>query len=359
MEKLLFSPIKIGKLEFKNRIFMSPMCQYSSKDGLVSEWHTIHYASRAIGGVGAIIIEATAVEPRGRITPFDLGIYNTKQVDAFYKMIKTIKNCANDVKIGLQLAHAGRKGSRDLPWKGGKPLTPTEGSYKIIAPSPIAFDDTSAIPKEMERDDIEYVHKSFVNAAQNAVSAGFDFLEIHMAHEYLLHEFLSPLSNKRTDEYGGNFQNRIRFPLEIAKAIKNMIADTPVFVRISATDWIEGGWDIKQSIEFVKKLKENGIDLIDVSSGGLLDVPIKADYGFQSKFSKIIKDETKSRVGSVGLIVNPYQAEHILTSEQADVVMLGRALLANPYWPLQAAETMGVEVNWPNRYLRAKNVLRV
>ena len=358
MSKVLFSPIKIGNLEIKNRIFMSPMCQYTAADGLVNNWHTIHYTTRAVGGVGAIIIEATAVEPNGRITPFDLGIYNTKQVDAFKKMIKTIKNYVNDVRIGLQLAHSGRKGSKDVPWRKERPLYDAEGGYDIIAPSAIAFNESSATPREMGKDDMEYVYDSFINAAQNAIKAGFDFLEIHMAHGYLLHEFLSPISNRRQDDYGGSFQNRIKFPLEISKAVKKIAVDIPVFVRISATDWIEGGWDIKQSIEFVKILKENDIDLIDVSSGGLLDMPIDADFGFQSKFSRIIKEEAEMRVSTVGMIVNPYQAEHILVSDQADVVILGRALLANPYWPLQAAETLSVEVKWPDQYLRAKNIYK-
>ncbi len=358
MSKLLFSPIKIGNIEFKNRIFMSPMCQYSASDGLVNDWHIIHYASRAIGGVGAIIIEAAAVEPNGRITPFDLGIYNTEQTDAFKEMIETIKNYVSDVKIGLQLAHAGRKGSKDVPWKKEKALSEAEGGYDIIAPSAIAFNELSAVPKQMKKEDMEYVCDSFVNAAQNALKAGFDFLEIHMAHGYLLHEFLSPVTNKRKDEYGGSFQNRIKFPLEIAEAVRKTASDIPVFVRISATDWIEGGWDIAQSVEFVKILKEVGIDLIDVSSGGLADVPIDADYGFQSKFSKIIKNEAKIDTSSVGLIVNPYQAEHILASEQADAVILGRVLLTNPYWPIQAAETLGVDIKRPNQYVRAKNILK-
>ncbi len=325
---------------------------------MVNDWHTIHYASRAVGGVGAVIVEATAAEPNGRITPFDLGIYNAEQTDAFKEMIETIKKHVNDVKIGLQLAHAGRKGSKDVPWKKEKALSKAEGGYDIIAPSAIAFNELYAVPKEMKKDDMEYVFNSFVNAAKNALKAGFDFLEIHMAHGYLLHEFLSPITNKRQDEYGGSFENRIKFPLDIAEAVRKTASDVPVFVRISAIDWIEGGWDIAQSVKFAKILKEIVIQLIDVSSGGLADVPINADYGFQSKFSKIIKDEAEINTSSVGLIVNPYQAEHILASGQANIVMLGRALLANPYWAVQAAEVLGVDIEWPNQYARAKNILR-
>ncbi len=354
MKSLLFSPIKIKGVDFKNRIFMSPMCQYSAIDGLVNDWHLTHYTSRAIGGVGAIIVEATAVEPRGRITPYDLGLYNSDQAKAFETLVKSVKKY--DAKIGIQLAHAGRKGSKDVPWRQEKPLSKDEGGYEIIAPSVIAFDENSQIPRQMNKDDIEFVKNAFVNSAKMAEKIGFDFLEIHMAHGYLLHEFLSGLSNNRSDEYGGSFENRIRFPLEVAQSIRETVKDIPVFVRISATDWVNGGWDLSQSIEFTKRLKAIGVDLIDVSSGGLVDAQIESNFGYQTAFSKEIKDEAEILASAVGLIVNAYQAEHILSTNQADIIVLGRALLSDPYWPLHAARTLGVEAIWPNQYLRARHI---
>lgn len=353
MQSLLFSPIKIGSVEFKNRIFMSPMCQYSASEGLINDWHIVHYASRAIGGVGGVIVEATAVEPRGRITPFDLGLYEDNQITGFKKLVKIVKNYG--AQIGVQLAHAGRKGSKDVPWRDEKPLSVKENGYEVIAPSAIAFDENSFIPKTMNKTDIAYVKEAFVNAAVRAKQAGFDFVEIHMAHGYLLHEFLSPISNKRDDEYGGSLENRMRFPLEVAKAVKEVISDLPVFVRISATDWVEGGWNLTQSIEFVKRLKTVGIDLIDVSSGGLVNASINTNFGYQVGFSKAIKDEAKILTSAVGLIVNAYQAEHILSTNQADIVVLGRALLSDPYWSLHAGRLLGMDIQWQPQYLRARH----
>ena len=352
MDILLFSQIEIASMNVKNRIFMSPMCQYSAQEGLINDWHKTHYISRAIGGVGAIIMEATAIEPNGRITPYDLGLWNDEQVDKFGHLIKEIKKY--DCCVGIQLAHSGRKGSKDVPWRGEQPLDIDNGGWEIMAPSPIAFDKKSQTPRQMNAEDIEKIVELFQSAAKRAYETGFDFIELHMAHGYLLHEFLSPLSNKRTDDYGGCFENRCRLPLRIAEIVRKTIPkDMPLFVRISATDWIEGGWDIKQSVKFAKRLKKIGVNLVDVSSGGLVNTDIKYDYGFQSELSYKIKNEADISVGSVGMISNPYQAEHILASHQADIVILGRALLFNPYWAVHSAKTMNLKAELPNQYLRA------
>ncbi|PMP88019.1 MAG: oxidoreductase [Desulfurella sp.] len=356
MKNLLFSPITIGNVNFKNRVFMSPMCQYSAQNGLVNQWHITHYLSRAIGGVGAIVIEATAVEPRGRITPFDLGLYNNEQKNAFLELINIIKKFSPDTKIGIQLAHAGRKGSKDKPWLGEKLLTKQENGYDTIAPSQIAFDENSSIPKQINKQELDFVKESFIKSAKMAKEAGFDFIELHMAHGYLLHEFLSPLSNQREDEYGGSLENRMRFPLEIAKSVREAI-EIPLFVRISATDWAKDGWDLESSIEFSKQLKLLGVDLMDVSSGGLVPyAQIDSDFGYQTYFSYKIKHEADIFVSAVGLIVDAYQAEHILSSKQADIVVMGRALLSDPYWCLHAAKVLNVDIDWPQQYLRAKHI---
>lgn len=356
MKSILFSPINIQNITFKNRVFMSPMCQYSAQNGLVNQWHITHYLSRAMGGVGGIIIEATAVEPRGRITPYDLGIYNKEQKDAFSKLIEIIKEFSPDTKIGIQLAHAGRKGSKDKPSLGERLLSKTEGGYETIAPSQIAFDENSSLPKQIDKKELGFVRESFVQSAAMAKEAGFDFIELHMAHGYLLHEFLSPLSNQREDEYGGTLENRIRFPLEIAKSVKDA-TKMPLFVRISATDWAKGGWDLESSIEFAKKLKTVGVDLIDVSSGGLVPyAQLETDFGYQTYFSYKVKHEADILTSAVGMIVEPHQAEHILCTNQSDIIVLGRALLSDPYWCLHAAKVLNVDIEWPQQYLRAKHV---
>ncbi|MGC9257404.1 NADH:flavin oxidoreductase/NADH oxidase [Desulfurella sp.] len=356
MKNLLFSSITIRNVNFKNRVFMSPMCQYSAQNGLVNQWHITHYLSRAIGGAGAIVIEATAVEPRGRITPFDLGLYNNEQKNAFLELINIIKKFSPDTKIGIQLAHAGRKGSKDKPWLGEKLLTKQENGYNTIAPSQIAFDENSSIPKQINKQELDFVKESFIKSAKMAKEAGFDFIELHMAHGYLLHEFLSPLSNQREDEYGGSLENRMRFPLEIAKSVREAV-EIPLFVRISATDWAKDGWDLESSIEFSKQLKLLGVDLIDVSSGGLVPyAQIDSDFGYQTYFSYKIKHEVDILVSAVGLIVDAYQAEHILSSKQADIVVMGRALLSDPYWCLHAAKVLNVDIDWPQQYLRAKHI---
>jgi len=348
----LFETIKIRNVEFKNRVFMSPMCQYSAVDGMVTDWHFTHYTSRAIGGVGAIIVEATAVEDRGRISPYDLGLYNDNQLKLLSELIRQVKKY--DCKIGVQLAHAGRKGSKDAPWKGDMFLSHQNGGWQVIAPSAIPFNKQSDTPKEMTKTDIDIVKQSFIKAAERAVEAGFDFIEIHMAHGYLLHEFLSPITNKRCDEYGGSFENRMRLPLEIVKGIRKAIGkNIPLFVRISAVDWCDGGLEIEDTVKLSKILKENEVDLVDVSSGGLVeDAVIPFDYGYQTHFAHKIKSEANILTGAVGMITTASQAEHILTTQQADIILLGRGLLGNPYWALYAAKELKYDIKWPSQYLR-------
>lgn len=353
MEKKLFSVLKIKDIEFKNRVFVSPMCQYSSDNGMPTDWHFVHLGSRAVGGAGLVMVEATAVSPEGRITPWDSGIWSDEHANAF-KRITTFIETQKSVPA-IQIAHAGRKASTDSPWKSGKSLTPSQGGWEVVAPSPIAFDKESQIPKELTEKDLSQLINNFAEATKRALTAGFKVVEIHMAHGYLLNEFLSPLSNNRTDQYGGSFENRTRFPLMVTKAVReNWPENLPLFVRISATDWVENGWDLNQSIEFCQLLKNAGVDLIDCSSGGLLPgVKIALAPGYQVPFAEAIK-KIPIYTGAVGLITDPFQAEKIISENQADVVFLARELLRDPYWPLHAAQKLGVDVQWPNQYLRAK-----
>jgi len=349
----LFSSLRIKDIEFKNRIFVSPMCQYSSEDGMPTDWHLVHLGSRAVGGAALVMVEATAVSPEGRISPSDSGIWLDKHAQAFSPITAFIKSQGSIPAI--QIAHAGRKASTDSPWRGGKPLTLNEGGWEVIGPSPISFDKNYPIPKELTEKQLEHEVDKFAQAAKRAFNAGFEVLEIHMAHGYLLHQFLSPLSNKREDAYGGSFENRTRFPLMVAKAVReNWPNSLPLFVRISATDWVENGWDLSQSIRFCSLLKNIGVDLIDCSSGGLLPrVSIDVAPNYQVPFSQAIK-EIPIYTGAVGCITEATQAEEIISNNQADVVFLARELLRNPYWPLQAAKELGVNVEWPKQYLRAK-----
>lgn len=351
MESKLFSPLKIRGLAFKNRIFVSPMCQYSSTDGLANNWHLVHLGSRAVGGAALVLSEATSVSPIGRISPGDAGIWSEKHAEAFKPVTDFIKSQGS--VPGIQIAHAGRKASTASPFDGGGPL---EKGWQTIAPSAIPFDANYPLPKEMDHNDIDAVLLEFSSAARLSLQAGFEVAELHFAHGYLLHEFLSPLSNKRLDEFGGSLENRMRFPLMIAKEVRNLWpAEKPVFVRISATDWTEGGWDLPQSVEFAKKLKEIGIDLIDCSSGAIIPhVKIPAGPGYQVPFSEAIKKETGILTGTVGMITDPQQAEEIIASGKADAVLIARELLRNPYWPLHAASKLGVEIPWPKQYERAR-----
>ncbi|HEX8180611.1 MAG TPA: NADH:flavin oxidoreductase/NADH oxidase [Pyrinomonadaceae bacterium] len=348
----LFSVLRLRDVEFKNRIFVSPMCQYSSRDGLPNEWHLVHLGSRAVGGAALVVVEATAVAPEGRITPGDTGIWSDEQARAFQPIAAFIK--AQGAVPGIQLAHAGRKASTDVPWRGGKPLT--EGAWQTLAPSALPFGNFPA-PHAMSVQEIAAVVAQFVAAAERSRAAGFEVVELHMAHGYLLNEFLSPLANERTDEYGGSFAGRTRLPLQVAAAVRRVWpAHLPLFVRISASDWADGGWDLAQSIEFAGQLRSIGVDLIDCSSGGLLPgVKIPVAPGYQVPFAAAIRQQAGIATGAVGLITEPQQAEQIIAAGQADAVLLARAMLRDPYWVLHAAKTLGVDVQWPVQYDRAKD----
>jgi len=353
MMSTLFSSYTLRELTLKNRIVVSPMCQYSSENGMPTDWHLVHLGSRAVGGAAMIFVEATAVSPEGRISPGDSGIWSDAHAEGF-KRITAFTKSQNSV-AAIQLAHAGRKASTDVPWRGGGFLRSDEGGWQTIAPSPIAFRETDESPREMTREDIEEAIAQFADATRRSVDAGFEAVEIHMAHGYLLHEFLSPLSNRRTDEYGGSLEARARFPLRVARAVRAAFPpELPVFVRISATDWVEGGWDLPQSIQFARWLKEEGIDLIDCSSGGLVPgakIPIAP--GYQVPFAAAIRKETGVATGAVGLITGPDQAEQIVSGGEADLVFLARSMLRNPYWPIHAARELDIHVPRPPQYGRA------
>ena len=350
----LFTPLKIKEIELKNRITVSPMCMYSSKDGFSNNWHLVHLGSRAVGGAGLIFTEAAAVSPEGRITPDDLGIWKDDHIDG----LKNITGFLEEFGVisGIQLAHAGRKASHSSPWKGGASLSANEDGWQNVAPSAIPFDKKDPLPLELDPAGIKKVINDFRAAAKRVVKAGFKVVEIHAAHGYLLHEFLSPLSNHRTDNYGGSFENRIRLLIEVIDAVKEeWPAGNPIFVRISATDWAGGGWNGNDSVELAKVLKEKRVDLIDCSSGGLVPyAKIPVAKGYQVTYSEKIKKESGILTGAVGLITSPEEAEEILQSQQADLIFIGREFLRDPYFPLHSAETLNVEIPWPNQYLRAK-----
>ena len=350
----LFSPLTIREVRFRNRIFVSPMCQYSSDEGLPGDWHLVHLGSRAVGGAGLVMVEATAVSPTGRISPRDSGLWSDRHAEAFQRITGFIS--AQNAVPGIQLAHAGRKASTDVPWRGGAPLAPESGGWMPSAPSALAFDEHSPVPGELTAAEIADIIEDFVQAARRALTAGFRVLELHMAHGYLAHEFLSPLTNRRTDGYGGAPENRLRFALELTEAVRAIWpAELPLFVRISATDWVDGGWDLPQSVMLARALKHRGVDLIDCSGGGIVPrVPIPAGPGYQTGFSTTIRARAGILTGAVGLITEPVQAEHILRTGQADAVFLAREMLRDPYWPLSAARLLGAEVDWPVQYRRAK-----
>ncbi len=350
----LFEPLKIKSITFKNRIGVSPMCMYSSKDGFANNWHLVHLGTRASGGAGLVISEATAVSPEARITPDDLGIWKDEHVEKLKEITAFLEGQGSIP--GIQLAHAGRKASTSSPWQGGKFLSENEVGWQPVAPSEIPFYDDNPEPEALNSEGVEKVISDFKEASKRAFLAGFKVLEIHAAHGYLLHQFLSPLSNHRTDNYGGSFENRIRLLLEVTRAVKeNWPDDLPLFVRISATDWAAGGWNEEESVELAKRLKQEGVDVIDCSSGGLVpgvSIPVAKKY--QVPFSEKIKKESGIMSAAVGLITTPQEAEEVLQQEQADIILLGRELLRNPYFPLEAAAALGATVDWPNQYLRAK-----
>jgi 2,4-dienoyl-CoA reductase-like NADH-dependent reductase (Old Yellow Enzyme family) len=350
----LFTPFRLREIEFRNRIFVSPMCQYSADGGIPNTWHLVHLGTRAVGGAALVMAEATAVCPEGRITPYCLGLWSDAHVNAFRPIADFIRQ--QGAVPAIQLAHAGRKASCDSPWNGGNHLPIGSGGWQTVAPSPIPFFPAHGTPHELSHADIDGIVELFADAAYRALAAGFEVAEVHCAHGYLLNEFLSPLSNKRTDEYGGSMENRCRLPLRIARTVREIWPQQwPVFVRISATDWVEGGWDLAQSVQFALWLKEIGIDLIDCSSGGLMpDAEIPAAPGFQVPLAAGVRSGAGIPTGAVGLITEAEQAEKILADGHADVIFLARELLRDPYWPLHAANKLGVDIAWPNQYVRAK-----
>jgi 2,4-dienoyl-CoA reductase-like NADH-dependent reductase (Old Yellow Enzyme family) len=349
----LFDPITLRGVTLANRIAVSPMCQYSSDDGFASEWHLVHLASRAVGGAGLVFTEATAVAPEGRISPRDLGIYRDEHVERLAGLARAIH--AQRCVAGIQLAHAGRKGSTTPPWQGSTAIGVGAGGWQPLGPAAGPFSPAYPVPRAMSVRDIEEVIARFAAAAARALDAGFDLVEIHAAHGYLIHEFLSPLVNARVDEYGGSFDNRIRLCLAIVDAVRTRLPERmPLLVRISASDWKEGGWDIDQSIELARRLRAHGADLIDCSSGGAVpDATVPLGPGYQVPFAERIRHEAGIATGAVGLITEPVQAEEIIAGGRADIVLLARELLRDPYWPLRAARELGQVVPWPIQYLRA------
>lgn len=351
---LLFSPLQINNVILKNRIVVSPMCQYSSVDGFANDWHLVHLGTRAVGGAGLVFTEATAVSPEGRISPDDLGIWKDEHVDFLRRITHFIKT--HGAVPGIQLAHAGRKASHSSPWKGRKMLIPEEGGWQTVSPSSIPFYENEPTPHALNDAEIKTLVTAFGKAAQRALEAGFEIVEIHAAHGYLINEFLSPLSNHRTDDYGGSFANRIRFLVEIVREVRKVIGATrPLFVRISATEWVDGGWDINDSVQLAKTLREMSVDVIDCSSGGNnRDQKIKTGPLYQVPFAEKIKKETGIFTGAVGMITTAEQCEEILKEGRADLIIMARQLLREPYFPLHAAHDMGVELKWPDQYERAQ-----
>jgi 2,4-dienoyl-CoA reductase-like NADH-dependent reductase (Old Yellow Enzyme family) len=349
----LFEKFSLRNTQFKNRIVVSSMCQYSALNGVPNEWHFVHLGSRAVGGAALVMAEATAISPEGRISPGCTGLWNDEQMIAWKKIVHFAKS--QGALMGMQLAHAGRKASMDVPWSKQKSIDLDHGGWLPVAPSAIPFDKHYNMPDEMIDSMIEKVLEDFCNATKRVIKAEFDVLEIHAAHGYLLHEFLSPLSNLRTDKYGGSLENRMRLLLEVTTRVRALWpAEKALFVRISATDWMEGGWDIDQSVELCKKLKGLGVDLIDVSSGGLHSkAKIDPSPGYQVPFAAKIKKETGIATGAVGMITAPKQAEEILKKEKADMIFLARELLRDPYWPRRAAEELDATLEAPPQYMRA------
>ncbi len=354
MKSMLFSPYDAGPVRLKNRIVMAPMCQYSSQDGFVAPWHLQHYAARAYGGASLIILEASAVEERGRISPNDLGIWKDAHIPGLQNLAESIT--AGGAVAGIQLAHAGRKASTSRPFDGFGPLEKNNGGWQVVAPSPIPYSESYPHPAELSIDDIQEIQESFILAARRAIGAGYRVIELHSAHGYLIHSFLSPLSNQRTDEYGGDFDGRTRFLMEIAGELRAVCSDqAALFIRISADDWMDGGWDLGQSIELARRLKNLPVDVIHVSSGGISPSgkPSSSSRHYQVSLSEAIQKESGISCAAVGMITDPRHAEEILTTGKAKLVALGRELLRNPYWPQHAARELGAELPIPIQYARA------
>jgi 2,4-dienoyl-CoA reductase-like NADH-dependent reductase (Old Yellow Enzyme family) len=349
----LFTPLRIRDIELKNRIVVSPMCEYSAKDGHPQPWHLVHLGSRAVGGAGLVMTEASAVESVGRISAADAGIYDDAHVDSWRPIANFIRG--QDAVPGMQLAHAGRKASTAAPWTGGKPVAIADGGWEPVGPSAIPFDSGYNMPRAVPVPEIANIVAAFQRSAERALAAGFEVIEIHAAHGYLIHEFLSPLSNTRQDQYGGSFDNRVRLPLEVAQAIRQVWpTKLPLFCRVSATDWVEGGWDLAQTIELSRRLGPLGVDLIDASSGGTVSyAKIPAGPGYQVGFAAAIRAQAEVLTGAVGMITDPAQADTIITTDQADLVFLAREMLRDPYWPRRAAKALHAEITPPNQYQRA------
>jgi 2,4-dienoyl-CoA reductase-like NADH-dependent reductase (Old Yellow Enzyme family) len=347
----LFTPLSIRGVTLRNRVAMSPMCQYSSQDGFANDWHLVHLGSRAVGGVGLVMVEATAVSPEGRITPADMGLWSDEHIGPLARIVQFVQS--QGAVPGIQLAHAGRKASCDVPWNGGKSLkAPQEGGWTVSGPSPIPFSEGDPVPRSLDEAGIDDVVAAFEAAARRAMAAGFRIIEIHAAHGYLLHEFLSPLSNNRTDRYGGSLENRMRLLLRVAHRLRSTCPDRmPLFVRISATDWVPGGWDIEQSVVLAGLLRDLGVDLIDVSSGAILpNVKIPVGPGFQAPLASRIRREAGIMTGAVGMLTEVAQSRALITQGDADLVLLGRELLREPYWALKAETLLGGEPPWPVPY---------
>ncbi|MBI5468460.1 MAG: NADH:flavin oxidoreductase/NADH oxidase [Deltaproteobacteria bacterium] len=356
MKSALFSPFTLRDLKLDNRIVVSPMCQYSATDGNATDWHLMHLGQYSVSGAGLVITEATAVESRGRISYGDLGLYSNENEEAFERIIKFFRHYGS-ARIGVQLAHSGRKGSDNLPWKmNNGPLGLPEGAWKTVAPSALSYNDGWPAPKALDATGLAEVKKAFVDGVKRAARLGFDLVELHSAHGYLLHQFLSPLSNQRTDEYGGSLTNRMRFPLEVFSAVREVWPERkPLGVRISASDYAAGGWTITDSLVYASELKKRGCDYIDVSGGGLVpyqETPVGP--GYQVRFSEVIRKETGVPTMAVGMITKPVQAEEIISTGKADMVALGRAMLYDTRWAWHAASELGAEAKYPRQYLMCK-----
>jgi len=353
----LLTPLTLRGVTLRNRIVMSPMCQYCSEEGMANDWHLVHLGSRAVGGAALTFVEATAVTRDGRISPFDMGLWNDGQIEPLARIVRFVQ--AQGAVAGIQLAHAGRKASTDQPWKGGRPIPPEQGGWTVVAPSPLPFSEGSPVPVALDEAGIEEIVGAFAAAAGRALAAGFRVIEIHAAHGYLLHEFLSPLSNQRDDRFGGSLENRMRLLLQVAGRLRGLIPEElPLFVRISATDWSDDGqeaWDMEQSVELAKQLRELGVDLLDVSSGGTLaKASIPAAKGYQVPFAQRIRREAGIATGAVGLITEAQHADEIIRNGDADLVFLARELLREPYWAQKAQRALGEVPALPVQYGRAR-----
>ena len=351
----LFEPLKLRSVTLRNRIAVSPMCQYSAgPDGRATDWHLVHLGSRALGGAGLVCFEATAVEARGRISPADLGLWEDAQIEPLARIVRFVQQ--QGAVACLQLAHAGRKGSTAPPWEGGAAVPAAQGGWTPVAPSPVPFSDASPVPEALDAAGIAGIAQAFAAAARRARAAGFQAIEVHAAHGYLVHQFLSPLSNRRTDRHGGSLENRTRLAREVVEAVRRAWpADLPLLVRVSATDWVDGGWGVDDTVALSRQLRELGADLVDVSSGGLVPyAKVPVGPGYQTAFAERIRREAGVATGAVGVIVSPEQADHVVRSGQADLVLVAREFLRDPHFPLRAARALGQEGPWPRQYARAR-----